>query len=89
MIPTIKWEEGLVKMLDQRKLPSRIDWYTCRGYRDVISAIQKMVIRGAPAIGVAAAMGLALGASSIRSRSFSSFKARFSAMAEKMRLARP
>lgn len=89
MIPTIKWEAGLVRMLDQRKLPSRVEWYTCRGYRDVIKAIEKMVIRGAPAIGVAAAMGLALGVSSIRSESFSGFKARFRAMAEEMRLARP
>jgi methylthioribose-1-phosphate isomerase len=89
MIPTIKWEGNLLKMLDQRMLPSRIQWYTCRGYRDVIGAIEKMVIRGAPAIGVAAAMGLALGASSIRARSFSAFRTRFFHIAEKMRLARP
>ncbi len=89
MIPTIKWEGNLVKMLDQRRLPSKVEWYTCRGYRDVIDAIRKMVIRGAPAIGVAAAMGLALGASSIRAGSFVAFRTRFSLMAEKMRLARP
>ena len=89
MLPTIKWEAGLVKVLDQRNLPSRVEWYTCHGYRDVISAIEKMVIRGAPAIGVAAAMGLALGASSIRAGSFPVFRARFNIMAEKMRLARP
>ncbi len=89
MIPTIIWEGNLVKMLDQRRLPSKIQWYTCRGYGDVIDAIRKMVIRGAPAIGVAAAMGLALGASSIRSGSFVLFRNRFSHMAEKMRLARP
>jgi methylthioribose-1-phosphate isomerase len=89
MIPTIKWEGNLVKMLDQRRLPSKIQWYTCRGYRDVIDAIEKMVIRGAPAIGVAAAMGLALGASSIGTSSFAVFRNRFLQMAEKMRLARP
>lgn len=76
-------------MLDQRKLPSTKAWYTCKGYRDVISAIEKMVIRGAPAIGVAAAMGLALGASSIGTRSFPVFRDRFTALAAKMRLARP
>jgi methylthioribose-1-phosphate isomerase len=89
MLPTIKWEAGLVKILDQRKLPSKVEWYTCRNYREVIKAIEKMVIRGAPAIGVAAALGLALGASSIRARSFSAFRARFVSLAEKMRLARP
>lgn len=89
MIPTLKWEGPWVKILDQRKLPSRIDWYTCRGYGDVISAIRKMVIRGAPAIGVAAAMGLALGASSIRSAPPVNFRKRFLAMADKMRTARP
>jgi methylthioribose-1-phosphate isomerase len=89
MFPTIKWEAGLVKILDQRKLPSRVEWYTCRNYREVIKSIEKMVIRGAPAIGVAAALGLALGASSIRARSFPAFRARFVALAEEMRLARP
>lgn len=89
MLPTIKWEGQLVKILDQRKLPSRKEWYTCRSYRDVISAIEKMAIRGAPAIGVAASMGLALGASSIRTRSFPAFRARFHVLAEKMRIARP
>ncbi|MBW2095531.1 MAG: S-methyl-5-thioribose-1-phosphate isomerase [Deltaproteobacteria bacterium] len=89
MLPTIKWEGELIKILDQRKLPSKKEWYTCRGYRDVINAIEKMVIRGAPAIGVAAAMGLALGASSIRTRSFPAFSTRFTLLAEKMRLARP
>ena len=89
MLPTIKWDGERLLILDQRKLPARKVWYICRGYRDVINAIEKMVIRGAPAIGVAAAMGLALGASTIRDRSFSSFRVRFTALAEKMRLARP
>jgi methylthioribose-1-phosphate isomerase len=65
MLPTIKWDGNQILMIDQRKIPGRIEWYTCKGYKDVIEAIQKMVIRGAPAIGVAAAMGLALGADSI------------------------
>ncbi len=89
MLPTIKWEGEIVSILDQRKLPAKKEWYTCRNYRDVINAVKKMVIRGAPAIGVAAAMGLALGASCIRARSFPDFKSRFSLLAEQMRLARP
>ncbi|MEW6666956.1 MAG: S-methyl-5-thioribose-1-phosphate isomerase [Thermodesulfobacteriota bacterium] len=89
MIPTIEWRGNRVRMLDQRKLPCRVQWYVCRGYGDVIRGIRTMVIRGAPAIGVAAAMGLALGASSIRTRSYCTFEARFREMARRMEKARP
>lgn len=89
MIPTIEWSGRHIRMVDQRKLPSKIDWYTCRGYKDVIKAIQGMVIRGAPAIGVAAAMGLALGAHCIRAKSYPAFTRRFKKIAEEMLLARP
>jgi methylthioribose-1-phosphate isomerase len=76
-------------MIDQRKIPARLEWYTCRGYKDVIRAIEKMVIRGAPAIGVAAAMGLALGASAVRTGSSRDFRERFRKMADEMTKARP
>jgi methylthioribose-1-phosphate isomerase len=76
-------------MIDQRKIPGKIEWYTCISYRDVIKAIEKMVIRGAPAIGVAAAMGLALGAETIRTNSFHAFKKQFRRMADQMEKARP
>ena len=89
MIPTIEWDGQYVRMIDQRKLPSRIEWYVCRGYRDVIKAIEKMVIRGAPAIGVAAAMGLALGGFSIRTKSTATFMDKFKKMGQEMLLARP
>lgn len=89
MIPTIEWQGTRVRMIDQRKLPGKVEWYTCKGYRDVVKAIEKMVIRGAPAIGVAAGMGLALGALSIRDRSYGGFKDRFGGMAEEMVKARP
>jgi len=89
MIPTIEWDGQYVRMIDQRKLPSKIEWYVCRGYRDVIKAIEKMVIRGAPAIGVAAAMGLALGGFSIRTKSTATFMGRFKKMGQEMLLARP
>ena len=89
MIPTIEWDGMHIRMVDQRKIPSKIDWYICRGYKDVIKAIEKMVIRGAPAIGVAGAMGLALGAYSIRSKSKTTFLDRFKKIADEMLLARP
>jgi len=60
MLPTIDWEDGEVVMIDQRKLPSREVYVRCRTAQAVAKAIRTMVIRGAPAIGVAAAMGVAL-----------------------------
>jgi methylthioribose-1-phosphate isomerase len=63
MIKTIEWTDEGVRMLDQRLLPSEEKYLMLRSYEEVAEAIKKMVIRGAPAIGVAAAMGLALGAS--------------------------
>ncbi len=61
MIRTIEWGPDGVVMLDQRLLPGQEVYNTYRDYRDVAEAIRSMVIRGAPAIGVAAAMGIALG----------------------------
>ncbi len=61
MIKTIEWTESGVVMLDQRLLPAKEIYRTCLDYQDVAEAIRSMVIRGAPAIGVAAAMGIALG----------------------------
>src|SRR6187401_674955 len=63
MIKTVEWTSEGVRMLDQRLLPSEEIYLTLRSYDEVAEAIRKMVIRGAPAIGVAAAMGIALGAS--------------------------
>ena len=62
MLPTIAWEGDAIVMIDQRKLPVDEIYVRCRTANDVARAIKTMVIRGAPAIGVAAAMGVALGA---------------------------
>lgn len=62
MIRTIEWKESAVVMLDQRLLPGREVYQTCTDFHAVAEAIRTMVVRGAPAIGVAAAMGIALGA---------------------------
>jgi methylthioribose-1-phosphate isomerase len=61
MIETIVWTDAGVVMIDQTRLPKEVTYVTCRDYREVAGAIRSMVIRGAPAIGVAAAMGVALG----------------------------
>ena len=57
---TIKFENNKVIMIDQRKLPIEEVYFECKDYKDVIFAIKAMIIRGAPAIGVAAAFGIAL-----------------------------
>jgi methylthioribose-1-phosphate isomerase len=61
MVETIVWTDTGVVMIDQTRLPREEVYITCRDYREVAEAIRSMVIRGAPAIGVAAAMGVALG----------------------------
>ena len=61
MHPTIDWTSDSVVMIDQRKLPGKEVYVTCKTAREVARAITTMVIRGAPAIGVAAALGIALG----------------------------
>jgi len=76
-------------MIDQRKLPQQETYVLCSDYRQVIRAIKEMVIRGAPAIGIAAAMGLALGAQKIRTLDFETFKSRFDRICGEMSQARP
>lgn len=61
MVRTVEWRNGTVVMIDQRLLPAQQVYRVCRDYREVARAIKDMVIRGAPAIGVAAAFGIALG----------------------------
>jgi len=61
MLPTIEWQDDVIVMVDQRKLPAKETYVRCATANDVARAIKTMVIRGAPAIGVAAAMGIALG----------------------------
>jgi methylthioribose-1-phosphate isomerase len=61
MIKTLEWTDSGVRFIDQTKLPMEEVYVTCRTYQEVAAAIRDMVVRGAPAIGVAAAMGIALG----------------------------
>jgi len=61
MVETIEWTAGGVVMIDQTRLPLHEEYVTCRNYEEVATAIRDMIIRGAPAIGVAAAMGVAIG----------------------------
>src|SRR5262245_19157879 len=63
---TVEWQDGAVVMLDQRLLPTKEIYRIYRDYRGVAKGIKDMVVRGAPAIGVAAAMGIALGARQLK-----------------------
>jgi len=89
MLPTIEFRGKTIRMIDQRKLPITVQWVVCKNDRDVVRAIRDMVIRGAPAIGVAAAMGLALGSEAINARTYDAFELRFKGMASRMVKARP
>ncbi|MBE6505097.1 MAG: S-methyl-5-thioribose-1-phosphate isomerase [Methanobrevibacter millerae] len=57
---TIEWEDNKLKLIDQTKLPDELTYVYCENYQEVIVAIKDMIVRGAPAIGVAAAFGMAL-----------------------------
>jgi methylthioribose-1-phosphate isomerase len=57
---TVEWRRGAVYLIDQTQLPSRLRYVKCEDYKQLAEAVKNMVVRGAPAIGVAAAMGLAL-----------------------------
>ncbi|MGC2283047.1 MAG: hypothetical protein WA603_23755, partial [Candidatus Acidiferrales bacterium] len=73
----IEWTPEGVVMLDQLKLPSQVVHHTYTDYREVANAIKNMVIRGAPAIGVAAAMGIALGVQHSKAKSLDDLRAEF------------
>ncbi len=71
---TIEWKKDSVRILDQRRLPGELRYLDCKDASSVAKAIRTMAIRGAPAIGVAAAMGIALAAKKIRSSHLEIFK---------------
>ena len=89
MLPTIAREAGAVVMIDQRKLPSQETYVRCKTANEVARAIKTMVIRGAPAIGVAAAMGLALGVRQSKSTGTQKLAAEFYKLCELMASTRP
>jgi methylthioribose-1-phosphate isomerase len=91
MIPycSICWEDNKVRLLDQRLLPQNEIYLETTNYRDVIEAIRTLAIRGAPAIGVAAAMGAALGALALRTEDPQEFQGQFKEICREIALARP
>ena len=59
-IRTVKWDKNRVYIIDQTKLPEKLIYIQCLDYKDIVKAIKNMLVRGAPAIGIAAAMGIVL-----------------------------
>ncbi|HEY0406924.1 MAG TPA: S-methyl-5-thioribose-1-phosphate isomerase [Pyrinomonadaceae bacterium] len=89
MIKTVEWTSEGVRMIDQRLLPTEEKYLMLRSYEEVAEAIKKMVVRGAPAIGVSAAMGLALGAQQSVGTSVADLEYDFDYMCEVMAATRP
>ncbi len=89
MFKTIEWTEHGVRMIDQTRLPAEEVYRECRTYQEVAEAIRSMVIRGAPAIGVAAAMGIALGMKNSDAQTIADLRAHFETIAETISKTRP
>ena len=89
MLPTIAWQGDDLVMVDQRKLPAQEIYVTCKTVNDVAKAITTMVIRGAPAIGVCAAMGLALGAQRSKATGTKQFTTEFQRNCDQLAATRP
>jgi methylthioribose-1-phosphate isomerase len=89
MIKTIAWKNNTVVLIDQNALPQIERYVVCQDYRQVISAIKDLTVRGAPAIGVAAAMGVALGALSISSIPAEKFRKQIIVICDQIARARP
>ena len=89
MIKTLEWTAGGVRFLDQTKLPTEESYATCRTYQEVAEAIRSMVVRGAPAIGVAAAMGVALGVRDSSARNSQELRREFEQICQTLAATRP
>jgi methylthioribose-1-phosphate isomerase len=89
MFKTIEWTEEGVRMIDQTLLPAEETYRTYRTYPEVANAIRSMVIRGAPAIGVAAAMGVALGVKNSKAQTVAELRSDFETIADTISRTRP
>ena len=86
---TVEWVNGKVRMIDQTRLPYKFTYVTFKNYRQVANAIKQMIVRGAPAIGVAAGLGLALAATSSKARTKEELLGELNIAAEVLRKSRP
>jgi methylthioribose-1-phosphate isomerase len=89
MIKTLEWTDAGVSFIDQLRLPTEEVYVLCKSYQEVADAIRTMIVRGAPAIGVAAAMGVALGARDSKATTHDEFRRDFDQICETIRVTRP
>ena len=89
MIQTLEWTDSGVRFIDQTKLPTEETYVTCKTHQQVADAIRTMVVRGAPAIGVATAMGIALGVKNSKAESVGELKREFDQICDVMAKTRP
>ena len=89
MIQTLEWTESGVRFIDQTKLPTEETYVTCKTHQQVADVIRDMVVRGAPAIGVAAAMGIALGVKNSKAVSVAELKPEFDQICDVIGKTRP
>lgn len=89
MVPTVQWHEGAVRLLDQSRLPETVTFLDCRDVESVAVAIRELKVRGAPAIGVTAAMGVALGAQAISAAEYEAFAKQLLAICDRLAATRP
>src|SRR5437868_8208777 len=89
MVKTLEWTDDGVRFIDQRRLPTEEVYVTCATYEDVAEAIRNMTVRGAPAIGVAAAMGIALGTRDAEGDHVSELRRNFDQICETLGETRP
>ncbi|MGE3979607.1 MAG: S-methyl-5-thioribose-1-phosphate isomerase [Nitrospira sp.] len=89
MVPTVEWKDGAVRLLDQSRLPEVVEFLDCRDYQTVADAIRTLKVRGAPAIGVTAAMGVALGAQATNATDYSSFAPAIVKICDELAATRP
>ncbi len=89
MIQTLEWTDSGVRFIDQTKLPTEETYVTCKTYQQVADVIRNMVVRGAPAIGVAAAMGIALGVKNSKATTGAELKPQFDQICDVMGKTRP
>jgi methylthioribose-1-phosphate isomerase len=89
MIQTLEWTQSGVVFIDQTKLPTEEVYVTCTTHQQVADVIRNMVVRGAPAIGVAAAMGIALGVNNSKAENGADLKKDFDQICETIRQTRP
>ncbi len=89
MIPTVEWKDGAVRLLDQSRLPGEVTYLDCRDVESVARAIRELKVRGAPAIGVTAAMGVALGAQALAATDEAAFQQSMLAVCNQLAATRP